>query len=1196
MVGKIIGFEIYYRLRRPATYIYFLLIFGFTFLMVTMPETTIGGAGEKLHINSPFVINSVALTFLIFGSFICAAICGVPVYRDFEHNSYELLFTTHVKKGQYVWGRFLGSYIFALIILTSILPAIMLGTSMPWVEDSSTGPFVVKAYLQTFVMFIIPNTFILSVLFFSIGSYLRSQVAIFAQAAIFIILYFTISLTTQDIDVKPWTTLFDPFGSTAFGEMTKYWTADEKNIQLLPFTGLVLYNRLFWIGIAGVIAVLFHRGFKFSVTDPFSRFTKRIISSGAYDKNLGQSIQVPSFTSTGSFKEAFDQWKSLTLFHFSKIIKSVAFIILILCSVGFVLMGQMGLKMLYGISELPVTYVIIDILSGNFRLFLIIITTIYAGELMWKEKSKNFDQIADSSPISNHRILLSKFSAITFMEIFALFLMMLTGMIMQAVHGFFDFQILTYLTNIFVISLPYFIILTFFIFFIHTLVRNKFLAHGIVVGFYIFSSFFPKIGLRHLLVRFGYIPTQPFSGLNGYLKFFYPTLIVELYWILLGVAMFTLSFLLLKRGTETRFDTRFKQMRSSFKQGYGRWTLIGSLILFVGVGGLIYYNTNVLNVYVKDKVGRHNAAEYEKRFKKYENYNQPTITSINLNIELYPKKSKCDVKGRYIIINKYDTPLDTFQIMLKPEMVINAVEFEEKASVIEKFKPKGFYVYKFEKSFAPHDTMWMDFDLSYAEKGFHNGGRNTSILPNGTFIRNEFLPFFGYEKGVEIGNKRRRKKEGLPKREEDIFAEVTDSSMYDKLFISSNAGRIDFEATVGTESDQTIVTCGKLIDQWSKNNRNYFHYKTEIPIWNFFTILSAKYKVIKEHYNGVSLEIYYHPGHTYNLDNLMNGMKKTIDYCDDNFSPFHHKNLRIVEIPRYFGGAQSFATTIPSSESSGFIVDMDKKNDLNLPFYLAAHEIAHQWWGHQVWSAQVKGMNMLSESLANYTALMIMEKEFGRDKIGKYLEHEQNIYLMQRAMEQKKESPVYEVEFQSYVAYQKGSLAFYALKDIMGENSLNSALKRFVADYAYKEAPYPTSLDLISYIRSSAPDSIQNFITDLFQKIILYENKTDSVYYTKLDDNKYKVGIGVNTEKLETDTAGKQNSVPMDDYIDIGVFTKNGKEDSLIYLQKYHITVKNEVVEVIVDAEPSKAGIDPLYKLIDRNSDDNTKKAEEKKL
>jgi len=62
----------------------------------------------------------------------------------------------------------------------------------------------------------------------------------------------------------------------------------------------------------------------------------------------------------------------------------------------------------------------------------------------------------------------------------------------------------------------------------------------------------------------------------------------------------------------------------------------------------------------------------------------------------------------------------------------------------------------------------------------------------------------------------------------------------------------------------------------------------------------------------------------------------------------------------------------------------------------------------------------------------------------------------------------------------------------------------------------------------------------------------------------------------------------------VGVYTEDSKgEDSLIYLNKHHITSDKYQIELTVDTNPIKAGIDPLIKLIDRHPDDNVKTVEE---
>ena len=68
-------------------------------------------------------------------------------------------------------------------------------------------------------------------------------------------------------------------------------------------------------------------------------------------------------------------------------------------------------------------------------------------------------------------------------------------------------------------------------------------------------------------------------------------------------------------------------------------------------------------------------------------------------------------------------------------------------------------------------------------------------------------------------------------------------------------------------------------------------------------------------------------------------------------------------------------------------------------------------------------------------------------------------------------------------------------------------------------------------------------------------------------------------------------SVPLKDYIDIGIFTEetvNGKKKTKeLYLQKHKITKIFNKITIIVDKKPSEVGVDPYNKLIDTQSDDN---------
>ncbi len=136
----------------------------------------------------------------------------------------------------------------------------------------------------------------------------------------------------------------------------------------------------------------------------------------------------------------------------------------------------------------------------------------------------------------------------------------------------------------------------------------------------------------------------------------------------------------------------------------------------------------------------------------------------------------------------------------------------------------------------------------------------------------------------------------------------------------------------------------------------------------------------------------------------------------------------------------------------GFIARMKKPDDIDFTYFVTAHELGHQWWGHQLIGGAGQGSNMMSETLAEYSALKVMEKKYGADNIHKYLKHELDTYLRGRAGEVRKEPPLVLVQREPYVWYQKGGLVMYTLADYIGEDKVNAALKKFLEKYHYANA------------------------------------------------------------------------------------------------------------------------------------------------
>ncbi len=363
---------------------------------------------------------------------------------------------------------------------------------------------------------------------------------------------------------------------------------------------------------------------------------------------------------------------------------------------------------------------------------------------------------------------------------------------------------------------------------------------------------------------------------------------------------------------------------------------------------------------------------------------------------------------------------------------------------------------------------------------------------------------------------------------------------------------MNFEGTVSTTPDQIAIMPGYLQKEWVQDGRRYFHYKSDAPMMSgIFSLNSARYAVRRDHWHDVNLEIYYHAAHEFDLDRMMNGMKATLsDYCTASFSPFQFRQLRIIEFPRYGDFAESFPNTIPFSEGIGFItyVDPNKKDAINLPLFVTAHETAHQWWGHQVMSANTEGATAVVETLAQYTALMVMRHTYGPESMKKFLRYQLDGYLRGRAQERDEEKPLLRVEpLQGYIHYNKGGQVMYALADYIGEDRVNQALAALVKEWAFKGPPYPTALDLENNLKKVTPPEFQYLYEDWFETITLFDNRAVSASYSQLPDGKYQVRISVEAKKYHADGKGQEHAIPLHDLIDIGVLDADGK---FLYLQK----------------------------------------------
>ena len=1179
-------FELKLRLKSVSTYCFFFLWIVITFLFVVAPDYTMG-AGKVLG-NGPYATQLFDFQFCFFGSIIMAAIFGTSILRDFQRDTYQIIFTKPIRKIDYLGGRWAGSLITTLFVFAGIPIGEILGTLAPWADHLRLAPVNLPMLAYHYAVIIAPQVFFLGSLFFLVAAITRRVIVVYLQGVALLVLYLIdLAAVVQTRSLENfWASALDPVGVILLNGVARYWTVAEQNTLWLPLNGVVLWNRLIWcsVGVVALIAVqiLFPMSAE-ALTARRSRKQKKTEQESTAPPVPRFHNLLPRVATAFTFGTGVQQFLSLTRIYFRNIFREIPFWAITLLMIAFCMMNGHYAGHRDENNVWPVTYYMLQAAEGLSVICLFVVATMYAGELVWRERDTHFDQIHDALPYPGWIDTLGKLAALCTAELVLLTIIMLCGILSQTFGGYYNFELLQYFQELYLIVFPQVVIFAQLAYFVQTIVPNKFIGHGIVIGVFLIEQILDTRGVTDHLFTYDDIVTYTYSDMNGYGHYVQPVLWSTLYWLFWGVLLGVIASLLARRGAEINLRSRLRVARQSLP-AYAI-LLILPVLAIAGSGGWYYYNTHVLNPFLTDNDTRKVQAEYEKLYKKYERAPIPKINAVDTHVDIYPEQRRFHATGSYIALNKTDKPIADIYVT-NGQRSLKAVTFDRPATATLSDAKHGFWIYHLATPLAPGSTIKINFECAYNNPGFRNNGEQAEFAYNGTFFDRNYFPSLGYDNGREIDNPVRRREAGLGAQEElpdrgDPYGMNTDLFGPDSDFVT-------YHTVVSTSPSQIAISPGYLTREWQQDGRRYFEYSMGSQhIQDFFSYISGNYAVKRDTWNGVKLEIYYLPSHTYDLDKMIGASKGGLDYYTRNYGPYQFAQYRILEFPRYRGFAQSFPNTVPFSEGIGFIGRLERPEDIDFTWFVTAHELAHQWWGHQLIGGYEKGSNMMSESLAEYSALRVMQKKYGDSQMRRFLKHELDGYLRGRAGEVRHEPPLVLVQNEPYVWYQKGSMAFYALSDAIGEDKMNLALSEFLQKWKMNGPPYPDTRGLVEALRKQTPPELQYMVTDLFETITLYDNRAVSAKVEPTPDHKYKVTLLVDSKKLRANGDGAETEIPIHDLIEVGVF--KGKKDSEepLHTEKVWITQPHTTFSFVVNEKPTRAAIDPYSKLIDRNPEDN---------
>ncbi len=1197
MLRHLLSFESRLLLRNGVFWIVAITYGLLGFAMMASDDISFGGGVGNVLRNAPVVVINLLAAMSMFSVLLTTIFVAGIALRDFEQRTAELFFATPLRKRDYLLGRFGGGLLASLLVMGATALGLWIGSLMPWLDAERLGPTPWLAYAWSFGVLVIPNLLFLSALLFLLATVTRSMLYTYIGVIGYFVLSAVADYSLRDIDSRWIGALADPLGTTAVSEQIRYWSSVQYNTQLPELTGLLLGNRALWLAVTAVLLVLAFRLFRADREGLVLRRRARRSEVAEAPAPAGPGVQAPGATIAlpqvalrDGLAARWTQYRHLAWFDMRAALIGAPFLVMLLLGLLLIFTALKFGASMYGTELYPVTRMMLSTLEGALSLFLLIIVTFYAGELVWRERSLRVAEATDAYALPDWIPLASKLTSLAGIVVAFLLAGTAFTVLWQLFSGYTTLEPLLYLKGIALIALS-FVMIAVMAVFLQALSGNKFIGYLLMIVYLVSRSGMAMLDFNHPLYRYAAASRVPYSDMNGYGHFIGPYLWFRAYWGVFALLLLVVALLLWPRGTSLGLRDRLRQARARLR-GPVVATLGVGLLAFAGLGGWIFYNTNVLNEYVPGDVAKERAVAYEKTYRQYKDMPKPRIAAVRVDVDIFPERREVQLRGHYRLENRTGAAIEELHVSINPDIEVRTLEFGPH-TVVKADEVNGYTIYRLGTPLAPGASLDFDYELTSRPTGFPTNGGDTAVVYNGTFFNNyAALPQFGYDESRQLSDRNDRRKFDLPQLPR--MNPIDDPAGRQANYITDNGDWVEFETTVSTSAGQIALAPGDLQREWEENGRRYYHYRSDAKLLPFFSWLSADWEVAHDRWNDVTIDVYHHPAHAWNVPRMIDASKKSLQYFSDNFSPYQFKQFRILEFPGYSSFAQAFAGTIPYSEAIGFVADLRDAEDIDYVFYVTAHEAAHQWWAHQVVGADVQGATMLSESLAQYSALMVMEQEYGRQKMRRFLKYELDRYLTSRATERVEELPLALNEGQQYVHYNKGSVVFYALRDAIGEETLNRILAQFLRDWGFKGPPYPTTRDFMAALYAGTEEKHHPLIRDLFERIVFWDHRVTTAEVRKRDDGRYAVTLKVHADKLSTDGKGKETQEPVDVEVDIGVFARpaGGKEsdERVLYLQKHRITAADTTLELVVDELPYDAGIDPYNKLIDRNSEDNRKK------
>lgn len=1189
-LGAVFGYELRMQARRPTTWIYAAVFLASAGGIAANYHHQANAGGS--HFDAPVAVAAAVVMATLAGLLMAAALAADAATRDVTTRLEPLFFTTPIRRHEYLGGRFLAAFTLYAVLLALVPLGLMLAARLG-VDPDLVGPFRLRTYLDAYFLIGLPNAFIGTALLFAVAVLSRSAVLTYVGAvALFVGTMLSLEASTTILAGMEMGGLFDPFALGGIRRLTAGWTIPQRNVLPLPLGGEVLANRAIWVTITLLALVVtawrFGMGHPSTGSPVVARLWRGGISGRVRTGKLATDGSdpvathppIPHASRHFGFATRARQTLAVARRAFVDVATSRGALVILAFAVFRVLTGPEFLEHL-GVPFHATTARVIGMMrEGDPPIILLLaplLAIFYAGELVWKERDLRFASLTGTAPIGGWSLLLGKFLGLALVLVGFQSLLVGAGIIVQLTLDAPEMDLPLYATTFFGLELAGYLIIAVVAIVAQVIAGGKYVGWLASILALAIASLAPMFGVEHGLLAWQSGPAWELTDMRGFGASLAPSLWVKAYWAAWAVLLAFVGRLFLVRGIDLPWRERLSRARERFSRGTALGTF-GAAGAVCGLGGFVFWNMNILNDYEPRAARIERLAEYERRYGRFEGVPQPRLVRESLRVELYPSERKGDVDGQWLLVNATGAPIDTIHVATRPDVRTGPLRFDRPARAALVDDDLHHRVYVLDSPLRAGDSLAVEFSVAYAPRGFTVTGAADAVVANGTYVAlEEWLPAIGYQRSRELPAERMRRDHGLPPRPRRPPEDT--AARYDVV----GRERVAMEVVIGTDMSETAVTTGVLRRAWTENGRAYFAYGSAAPVRRGSAILSAEYALHRAEWQGIPIEVFYDRDHPWNAERTARSIAASLAYFTRELGPYPFGVVRAVERPGTGVGATAFPGMIAYSEGMALLHPEADPRDLDFPFAVFAHEMAHMWWGNQFVPANVDGSGLISESLAWFGAFGVVEETFGVAHLAALLDIMREAYLapMPRAG-----VPLLRGD-DWFHAYRRGAFAMSSAREHLGRTQVDAALRRLFRGHATGRPPLPTSLDLYRELQAITPDSLETLIGDLFERNVWWELETKRAEADSLPSGEWKVTLGLSVRRLEADTL-QETTLPLAEIVQVGVYGEDPAAPPL-YLRTHRIREREPTITVTVPSRPARAGIDPGHRLIDDEPYDNVR-------